>query len=110
MNVTRAASGRSFATKYAHTVFGAERTVVDTAYPGDVVGLINAGALRVGDTLFTGKKAEFPPLPAFAPEYFAVARPKDISRSKQFRKGVSQLDEEGVVQVLVSDRRGDQGR
>jgi peptide chain release factor 3 len=37
-----------------------------------------------------------------------VARPKDISRSKQFRKGISQLDEEGVVQVLVSDRRGDQ--
>ncbi|WP_055589656.1 peptide chain release factor 3 [Peterkaempfera griseoplana] len=108
MNVTRAASGRSFATKYAHTVFGAERTVVDTAYPGDVVGLINASALRVGDTLYTGRKAEFPPLPAFAPEYFAVARPKDISRSKQFRKGVSQLDEEGVVQVLVSDRRGDQ--
>lgn len=108
MHVTRAASGRSFATKYAHTVFGAERTVVDTAYPGDVVGLINASALRVGDTLFTGKKTEFPPLPAFAPEYFAVARPKDISRSKQFRKGVAQLDEEGVIQVLVSDRRGDQ--
>jgi peptide chain release factor 3 len=108
MTVTRAASGRSFATKYAHTVFGAERTVVDTSYPGDVVGLINATALRVGDTLYAGKKAEFPPLPAFAPEHFAVARPKDISRSKQFRKGISQLDEEGVVQVLVSDRRGDQ--
>jgi len=108
MSVTRAASGRSFATKYAHTVFGAERTVVDTSYPGDVVGLINATALRVGDTLYAGKKAEFPPLPAFAPEHFAVARPKDISRSKQFRKGISQLDEEGVVQVLVSDRRGDQ--
>ncbi|WP_035841887.1 peptide chain release factor 3 [Kitasatospora azatica] len=108
MNVTRAASGRSFATKYASTVFGAERTVVDTAYPGDVVGLINASALRVGDTLYAGKKADFPALPAFAPEYFAVARPKDISRSKQFRKGVAQLDEEGVVQVLVSDRRGDQ--
>ncbi|MFE0459542.1 peptide chain release factor 3 [Kitasatospora sp. NPDC058965] len=108
MNVTRAASGRSLTTKYAHTVFGAERTVVETAFPGDVVGLINAAALRVGDTLFTGRKAEFPPLPAFAPEYFAVARPKDISRSKQFRRGVSQLDEEGVVQVLVSDRRGEQ--
>ncbi|MEY9963540.1 peptide chain release factor 3 [Streptacidiphilus sp. MAP12-16] len=108
MSVTRAASGRSFATKYAHTVFGAERTVVDTSYPGDVVGLINATALRVGDTLYAGKKAEFPALPAFAPEHFAVARPKDISRSKQFRKGISQLDEEGVVQVLVSDRRGDQ--
>ncbi|MEZ0064738.1 peptide chain release factor 3 [Streptacidiphilus sp. MAP12-20] len=108
MNVTRAASGRSLATKYAHTVFGAERTVADTCYPGDVVGLINATALRVGDTLYVGKKAEFPPLPAFAPEHFAVARPMDISRSKQFRKGISQLDEEGVVQVLTSDRRGDQ--
>ncbi|EFE79066.1 peptide chain release factor 3 [Streptomyces filamentosus] len=106
--VTRAASGKPFATKYAHSVFGQDRSMVDTAYPGDVVGLVNAAALRVGDTLYGGPPALFPPMPTFAPEHFAVVRPVDISRSKQFRRGIAQLDEEGVVQVLVSDARGDQ--
>ncbi|MGW0565297.1 peptide chain release factor 3 [Streptomyces sp. NPDC003016] len=106
--VTRAASGKPFATKYAHSVFGQDRSVVDTAYPGDVVGLVNAAALRVGDTLYAGPPALFPAMPTFAPEHFAVVRPVDIGRSKQFRRGIAQLDEEGVVQVLVSDVRGDQ--
>ncbi|GAB3125665.1 peptide chain release factor 3 [Streptomyces calidiresistens] len=108
MTVTRAATGRPFATKYAHSVFGQERSSVELAYPGDVVGLVNAGALAPGDTLYTGKKVEFPPMPTFAPEHFAVARPMDIGKSKQFRRGIAQLDEEGVVQVLVSMLRGEQ--
>ncbi len=108
MTVTRAASGKPFATKYAHSVFGQDRSMVDIAYPGDVVGLVNATALRVGDTLYAQKAAVFPPMPTFAPEHFAVVRPVDLSRSKQFRRGIAQLDEEGVVQVLVSDLRGDQ--
>ncbi|MCX2971660.1 MULTISPECIES: peptide chain release factor 3 [Streptomyces] len=108
MTVTRAASGRPFATKYAHSVFGQDRSAVETAYPGDVVGLVNAAALRVGDTLYVDRPAVFPGMPTFAPEHFAVVRPADISRSKQFRRGIAQLDEEGVVQVLVSDVRGEQ--
>ncbi|THA25439.1 peptide chain release factor 3 [Streptomyces sp. RKND-216] len=108
MTVTRAATRKPFATKYAHSVFGQDRSAVETAYPGDVVGLVNATALRVGDTLYSGQRAVFPPMPTFAPEHFAVVRPVDIGRSKQFRRGIAQLDEEGVVQVLVSDRRGDQ--
>ncbi|MCX4549753.1 peptide chain release factor 3 [Streptomyces sp. NBC_01387] len=106
--VTRAATGKPFATKYAHSIFGQDRSMVDTAYPGDVVGLGNAAALRVGDTLYDGPSAQFPPMPTFAPEHFAVVRPVDISRSKQFRRGIAQLDEEGVVQVLTSDMRGEQ--
>jgi peptide chain release factor 3 len=108
MTVTRAASGRPFSTKYAHSVFGQDRLSVETAYPGDVVGLVNAASLRVGDTLYAGARADFPPMPTFAPEHFAVVRPADIGRSKQFRRGIAQLDEEGVVQVLVSDVRGEQ--
>ncbi|WP_328329238.1 peptide chain release factor 3 [Streptomyces sp. NBC_00455] len=106
--VTRATTGKPFATKYAHSIFGQDRSMVDIAYPGDVVGLGNAAALRVGDTLYDGPPAMFPPMPTFAPEHFAAVRPVDISRSKQFRRGIAQLDEEGVVQVLVSERRGDQ--
>jgi peptide chain release factor 3 len=51
---------------------------------------------------------EFPPIPSFAPEHFAVVRGADAGKFKQFRKGIAQLDSEGVIQVLRSDRRGDQ--
>jgi peptide chain release factor 3 len=108
MTVTNSTTGRPFGTKYVQQVFGQERTTVDEAYPGDVIGLVNATALRVGDTLYDGKPpVKFPGLPSFAPAHFAVARPKDLSRAKQFRKGVEQLESEGVVQILRSDRRGD---
>lgn len=108
MIVTNSATGRPFATKYAQQVFGRERDSIDTAYPGDVVGLVNASALGVGDTLYAGKAVAYPPLTTFSPEHFAVARAVDTTRFKQFRRGVQQLDSEGVVQVLRSDRRGDQ--
>ena len=108
MVLTHAATGRPFATKYAQAMFGADRHTVDEAYPGDVIGLVNATALRPGDTLYDGKAVEFPPIPSFAPEHFAVVRCKDGGKHKQFRKGIEQLDTEGVVQVLRSDLRGDQ--
>ncbi len=109
MIVTHERTGRPFATKYALSVFGRERSTVEHAYPGDVVGLVNANALAVGDTVHEpdGPSVRFPPMPAFEPEHFAVARASDPGRSKQFRKGMSQLEQEGVVQVLVSDLRGD---
>ena len=108
MVVTHGESGKPFATKYAQAVFGQERTTLDTAYPGDVIGLVNASALRVGDSLYVDKPVHFPPIPSFAPEHFAVIRAKDTSKYKQFRRGIEQLEQEGVIQVLRSDRRGDQ--
>lgn len=108
MVLTHAATGRPFATKYAQSVFGQERATIDEAYPGDVVGLVNATALRPGDTLYEGKPVEFPPIPSFAPEHFAVARSRSTAKAKQFRRGIDQLDGEGVIQVLRSDLRGDQ--
>jgi len=106
--VTHAATGRPFATKYAQQVFGRDRSTVDTAFPGDVVGLVNAASLRVGDTLYVEQPVVFPPIPSFAPEHFAVCRAVDSSRYKQFRRGIEQLEQEGTVQVLRSDLRGDQ--
>ena len=108
MVVTHAPTGRPFATKYAQQVFGRERTTVDLAYPGDVVGLVNATALRVGDSLYTEDPVTYPPMPTFAPEHFAVVRAEDSGKYKQFRRGIEQLDSEGVVQVLRSDLRGEQ--
>ena len=108
MVVTHATTGRPFATKFAQAVFGRETTSVESAEPGDIIGLVNATALRVGDTVYVGDPIEYPPVPTFAPEHFMTASAGDIGRYKQFRKGIEQLDQEGVVQVLRSDLRGDQ--
>ena len=107
MTMTIVRTGRPFATKYASSVFGAERSTVDEAFPGDVVGFVNATDLRIGDTLFDGEPVEFPGLPSFAPELFTGARPLDTGRSKQFRRGLEVLEEEGVVQVLRDPDMGD---
>ncbi len=108
MVVTHAQSGRPLATKYAQALFGRDRAVIDTAYPGDIVGLVNANALTVGDTIFAEQPVTFPPIATFAPEHFAAVQAKDSGRYKQFRRGIEQLDSEGVVQVLRSDYRGNQ--
>lgn len=107
MQVTHAQSGRSFSTKYALTVFGRTRSTVETAYPGDIVGLVNAGSLAPGDTIYEGNKVQFPPMPQFAPEHFRTLRAKSLGKYKQFRKALDQLAAEGVVQILRNDARGD---
>jgi peptide chain release factor 3 len=108
MVVTHGRTNKPFATKYAHSVFGQERETLEEAFPGDVVGFVNANDVRVGDTLYEMEPVTFPPIPSFAPEHFAIARTTDVSRSKQFRNGINQLDEEGVIQVLRDPDFGDQ--
>jgi peptide chain release factor 3 len=105
MVLTHEATGKPFATKYAASVFGAERDTIDEAWPGDVIGLVNASGLRVGDSLYAGSDpVVYPPIPAFPPELIATAHAKDLSRAKQFKRGLAQLEQEGVVQIL---HRGD---
>lgn len=108
MVVNHADTGKPFATKYAHSVSGQDRETIEVAYPGDVVGLVNANDVVVGDTLWFEEPVTFPRIPSFAPEFFSVARVRDTSRFKQFRRGINQLDEEGVVQVLRRPDSGDQ--
>lgn len=107
MDVDCARTGKNVGTKYATTAFGSERETIEEAYPGDVIGLINTSGLQIGDTLHAGKTVSFPALPRFAPEVFATARPLDSSKFKQYRRGLQQLDEEGVVQVLRDPDMGD---
>ncbi len=107
MAVTNSRTERDMTTKYATTAFGPDRETVDEAFPGDVVGLVNATGLQLGDTLHDGAAVTFPPIPRFSPEVFATARPLDNGRFKQFRRGLAQLDEEGVVQVLRDPDVGD---
>jgi peptide chain release factor 3 len=100
MTVIHGPSGRPFSTKYAASVFGADRDTIDEAYPGDVIGLVNASDLHIGDSLFVAEPIAYPRIPTFAPELFAAARARDTGRYKQFRRGLQQLEQEGVIQVL----------
>ena len=80
--------------------FGQERSTIDDAYPGDIIGMINPGTYHIGDILSTGKPPAFPDLPRFAPDMFASLIPTDTSKLKQFKKGIQELAEEGVVQIF----------
>ncbi len=85
---------------HPHRFFGQERIIIDEAWPGDVIGLINPGLFRVGDVLTAGAPFEAQNFPRFAPEIFVQVRALDPSMSKGFGKALEQLSEEGVVQVF----------
>ncbi len=81
-------------------LFGQDREVVDEAYAGDVVGLINPGTFTIGDTISSQDIGEFAALPRFQPEHFALIRHARADRYKQFQKGLVQIEEEGGIQLF----------
>jgi peptide chain release factor 3 len=85
---------------YPHMFFGRERAIVDEAWPGDILGLINPGQFRIGDVLSSAGPVEFHAVPRFSPEQFAGVRLADPGARKGFLKGLQQIAEEGVVQVF----------
>jgi peptide chain release factor 3 len=84
----------------------AERTSIEDAYPGDVIGLFDPGQYRIGDTLTEGAKFDFECVPRFSPEHFAIVRTKDPLKRKQLEKGLEQLAEEGTVQIFQQLQMG----
>ena len=106
MTLHRSSNGRQLTTKFAHTMLGNERDTVELAYPGDIVGIVSPGGLTIGETLYDGPPARFPPIPAFTPELFARVRSDDVSRHKQLRRGLDQLAAEGVVQLFHDGPQG----
>jgi peptide chain release factor 3 len=89
-------------------LFGQEREVIEEAYAGDVIGVINPGMFAIGDTVSERDLGTFPPLPRFQPEHFALVRATRSDKYKQFLKGLSQIEEEGAIQLfypVASGRR-----
>jgi peptide chain release factor 3 len=97
--VTNARLGTEVRLSRIYRFFGRDRETVPEAYPGDVVGLVNPGRLAIGDTLYSGRRVVYPPIPQFPAERFAHLRPADM-KHKQFDEAVRQLEEEGLVQVF----------
>ena len=78
-----------------------DREIVEEAYAGDIIGVFDPGIFNIGDTLCRNpKKFKFQGIPTFAPEYFARVRTVDTMKRKQFVKGVTQISQEGAIQVF----------
>lgn len=105
---SRSKAGKKFNLAQAQALFGSDRSTVDVAYPGDVIGINNPGCFAIGDTLFTGSsRVAFPGIPSFSPEKFSYIRSPNPSDYKSFRKGMDQLLDEGAIQALR--QRNDDG-
>lgn len=85
-----------------HSLVAQARSTVEEAYPGDIIGIINPGLFAIGDTISLTGGFNFKPLPQFQPEIFARIRPLDVGKRKAFDKGLSQMAQEGTVQILRS--------
>ncbi len=102
MTVNHARTGKLVRLSRPQKLFAQDRESIDVAYPGDVIGLNNPGVFAIGDTIYNGKKVEYEGIPCFSPELFAYLRNPNPSKFKQFHKGVSELQEEGAVQIMYS--------
>ncbi|MDP4179358.1 MAG: EF-Tu/IF-2/RF-3 family GTPase, partial [Bacillota bacterium] len=78
-----------------------DREIIEEAYAGDIIGVFDPGIFSIGDTLcLDSKKFKFEGIPTFAPEYFARVRTIDTMKRKQFIKGITEISEEGAIQVF----------
>jgi len=102
MTVNHARTGKQVRLSRPQKLFAQDREVIEEAYPGDVIGLNNPGVFAIGDTIYVGQKLEYEGIPSFSPELFAYLRNPNPSKFKQFQKGVSELREEGAVQIMYS--------
>jgi peptide chain release factor 3 len=102
MTVSHARTGKVVRLSRPQKLFAQDRESIDVAYPGDVIGLNNPGVFAIGDTIYNGKRLEYEGIPCFSPELFAYLRNPNPSKFKQFHKGVTELREEGAVQIMYS--------
>ncbi len=88
--------------------FAQERVLIEEAWPGDIVGLLDTtGDFRIGDTLSEGQTMEYEGVPRFSPEFFSSVTTADPLKRKQLQKGLDQLTEEGIIQIFKHKFRGD---
>jgi peptide chain release factor 3 len=102
MTVSHARTGKTIRLSRPQKLFAQGRESIEEAYPGDVIGLNNPGTFAIGDTIYNGKKVVYEGIPCFSPEIFAYLKNPNPSKFKQFHKGVTELREEGAVQIMYS--------
>ncbi|MBF0713429.1 peptide chain release factor 3 [Gemella sp. GH3] len=98
MDVTLTRTNKKMKISRSTNFMADDKATIDTAYPGDIIGLYDSGNYQIGDTLYQNKKIEFEKLPSFTPEIFVKVSAKNVLKQKHFHKGVEQLVQEGAIQ------------
>lgn len=80
-----------------------KKSVIDEAYPGDIIGLYDSGNFKIGDALTEGEQLHFKGIPSFSPEQFRFVNNTDPMKTKQLNKGLDQLMDEGVAQLFTKE-------
>ena len=107
MEVNHVQGGKKIRLSQPQQMMAQERHIVDEAYAGDIIGVFDPGIFSIGDTLCTSnKKFAFEGIPTFAPEHFARVRQIDTMKRKQFIKGISQIAQEGAIQIFQEFNTG----
>jgi peptide chain release factor 3 len=99
-------TGRQFKIAHPLTFMANERSALEEAVSGDIVGIHNHGQFQIGDTLTEGEALAFKGIPYFAPELFMQARLEDPLKGKQLNNALKELGEEGAVQVFQLSQGG----
>ena len=107
MEVNHVQGGKKIRLSQPQQMMAQERHIVEEAYAGDIIGVFDPGIFSIGDTLCTSnKKFAFEGIPTFAPEHFARVRQIDTMKRKQFIKGISQIAQEGAIQIFQEFNTG----
>jgi peptide chain release factor 3 len=107
MKMRHARLGKDVKIADAVTFMAGERSNVEEAFSGDIIGLHNHGTIQIGDTFTQGEELKFTGIPHFAPELFRRVRLKDPLKMKALQKGLQQLSEEGSTQLFMPGKNND---
>jgi len=107
MEVTHIQGQRNMRLSQPQQMMAQERKIIEEAYAGDIIGVFDPGIFSIGDTITTAsEKFAFEGIPTFAPEHFARVRQMDTMKRKQFVKGITQIAQEGAIQIFQEYHTG----
>ncbi|MCF0112192.1 MAG: peptide chain release factor 3, partial [Erysipelotrichaceae bacterium] len=107
MEVLHVQRGKTMKLSQPQQMMAQDREIIDEAYAGDIIGVFDPGIFSIGDTVCAkGSDITFDGIPTFAPEHFALVRQKDTLKRKQFVKGVTQIAQEGAIQIYQEPLTG----
>ena len=110
MEVKHAQTGKMIKLAQPQQFLAQERSIVEEAFPGDIIGLFDPGSMGIGDSLVSaGLNATFTDFPVFPPEHFARVQPKNSMKRKQFLKAMEELAQEGAIQVFSNPMLSGEG-
>ena len=107
MEVLHVQDGKKIRLSQPQQMMAQDRKIVDEAYAGDIIGLFDPGIFSIGDTVcMPNHKVQYEGIPTFAPEHFARVRQIDTMKRKQFVKGITQIAQEGAIQIFQEYNTG----